>query len=305
MTTPITIPGSGFKSYYLGVPGAMRLIRVPQDAVTVPAMRGEVQHDLISGGTAVTHRKATRRTWGVTYPGLTPDAADLLLGFYAGVFGDGPFCWVDPAWRNALSADASTFGAVLDASSDWALSGAGQTFTTSNTITPPAAVTSAVGVWHGAGTSSHVGTGTWAGATLLPVEPSQPPYIGVVTTLSLYAKSVSGTPSITVRGRAVLADGSIVNTGTATPTLNGSAWQRVAVTVPAGLTASYLTIDVQCGTAASPDIYLSSAAVEYGVSTPGTWVMGLGIPRVLIPQTLTGQYTVMFARDHGLTLAEI
>jgi hypothetical protein len=40
MTTPITIPPTGLKSYYLGVPGAMRLLRVAQDAVTVPGAAG-------------------------------------------------------------------------------------------------------------------------------------------------------------------------------------------------------------------------------------------------------------------------
>jgi hypothetical protein len=304
MTTPITIPPTGLKSYYLGVPGAMRLLRVAQDAVTVPAQRGEVQHDLISGGTAVTHRKDTRRAWQLAYPGCTPDTADLLVGFYAGVFGDGPFCFVDPAWRNALHVHASTFGAPLQAISAWSASVSAQPLTFDTTVIAPVA-TSGVMRWTGATNTAQVGLGAWSGSVFVPDTAKAPPYLPQqVTSISVYARSVSGTPSVSLRGQAVLAAGTVVNTQTATATLSSAAWTLLAVTVPASLTASYVLPNLLCNTSTSV-LQFACPLVQYGKSPPDAYVVGLGVPRVVIPQGFAGQYTVMFARDHGLTLAEV
>jgi hypothetical protein len=304
VTTPITIPPTGLKSYYLGVPGAMRLLRVAQDAVTAPASRGEVQHDLISGGTAVTHRKDTRRTWGLAYPGCTPDTADLLVGFYAGVFGDGPFCFVDPAWRNALHVAVSTFGAPLQAISGWSASVSAQPLTYDTTVTAPVA-TSGVMRWTGATNTAQVGLGTWSGSVFTPDTAKAPPYLPQqVTSISVYARSVSGTPSVSLRGQAVNGAGVVQNTQTATTTLSSAAWTLLTVTVPAALNASYVLPNLLCNTSTAV-LQFACPLVQYGKSPPDTYVVGLGIPRVVIPQEFGGQYTVMFARDHGLTLAEI
>lgn len=304
MTTPITIPPTGLKSYYLGLPGTMRLLRTAQDAVTVPSSRGEVQHDLISGGAAVTHRRDTRRSWGLAYPGCTPDTADLLVAFYAGVFGDGPFCFVDPAWRNALHVHASTFGAPLQAISAWAASVSAQPLTYDTTITAPVQ-TSGVMRWTGATNTAQVGLGTWSGSVFVPDTAKAPPYLPQqITSISVYARSVSGTPSVSLRGQAVLAAGTVASTTTATATLSSAAWTLLTVTVPASLTATYVLPNLLCNTSTSV-LQFACPLVQYGKQPPDAYVVGLGIPRVVIPQGLGGQYTVLFARDHGLTLAEV
>lgn len=304
MTTPITIPPTGLKKYYLGVPGSMREIRVAQDAVAVPAYRGEVAHDLISGGTAVTHRRDTRRTWQLAYPGCTPDTADLLVGFYAGVFGDGPFAFVDPAWRNALHVQASTFGAPLQAISAWSASVSAQPLTFDTTVVAPVA-TSGVMRWTGATNTAQVGLGTWTGSVFTPDSGKAPPYLPQqVTTITVYARSVSGTPSVSLRGLAVGATGTVVNTQTATATLSSAAWTLLTVTVPASLTATYVVPNLLCNTSTSV-LQFACPLVQYGKQPADAYVVGLGIPRVVIPAGFAGQYTVMFARDHGLTLAEI
>jgi len=304
MTTPITIPPSGLKKYYLGVPGSMREIRVAQDAVTVPANRGEVAHDLISGGTTVTHRRDTRRTWQLAYPGCTPDTADLLVGFYVGVFGDGPFAFVDPAWRNALHVQASTFGAPLQAITAWSASVSAQPLTYDTTVVAPVA-TSGVMRWTGATNTAQVGLGPWTGSVFTPDSGKAPPYLPQqVTTITVYARSVSGTPSVSLRGLAVGATGTVVNTQTATATLSSAAWTLLTVTVPASLTATYVVPNFLCNTSTSV-LQFACPLVQYGKQPADAYVVGLGIPRVVIPTGFAGQYTVMFARDHGLTLAEI
>lgn len=305
MTTPITIPPAGLKNYYLGTPGAMRRLRVAQDAVAVPANRGEVVHQLISGGVAVTRRRDTRRSWGLAYPGCTPDTADLMVGFYTGVFGAGPFAFVDPAWRNALHIEASTFGTIVQAITAWSASVSSQPLTYDTTVTAPV-VTSGVMRWTGAQNGSRVGLGTWTGSLFTPNTIKAPPYLPeVVTSISVYARSVSGTPSLSVRGLAVDSTGAIVNTQTATATLSSAAWTLLApAATPAGLTATYVVPDFLCNTNNSV-IQFACAQVQYGKNPADPWVIGLGIPRVVVSSGLAGQYTVMFGRDHGWSLAEI
>jgi len=117
MTTPILADPTAFKTYYLGAPGSMQAIRTPNAAVTQPLSRSENVHQLISGGVAVTRRGRGRRGWQLGWAGCTPDTADQMIGFYLGVFGDGPFCYVDPSWRNMLPTDtASNWAPKVDTS---------------------------------------------------------------------------------------------------------------------------------------------------------------------------------------------
>lgn len=304
MTTPILIPGSGLKNYYLGVPGQMLQLRMVQDAVTVPAGRGEVAHDLISGGTAVTHRRDTRRQWQLAWPGMTPDTANLLTGFYVGTFGDGPFCFIDPAWRNALHVHASTFGAITKTIRGWAASVSAQPLTFDQAITAPDP-TCGVMRWTGATNGAQVGLGTWSGSVFVPDTAKAPPYLPqAVTSLSVAARAVSGTPSVSLRGQAVTAAGTVVNTQTATATLSASAWTTLTVAVPAGLTAAYVLPNLLCNTSTSV-LQFACPLVQYGKTPPDAWVIGLGVARVLFPDALAGDYTLLYARNHALTMAEI
>lgn len=304
MTTPITITPGAFKKYYLGTPGAMRQLRTPEDAVTVPTGRGEVAHDLISGGTAVTHRRDARRTWQLGFPGCTPDTADTLVGFYTGVFTDGPFAFVDPAWRNQLHVQPSTFGAQLQTITVWSLSVSSQGLTFDTTITAPTA-TSGVARWSGAQNGSQVGLGAWTGSVFLPNAARAPVYLPQeVTSISVSARAVSGTPSFSLRGQAVSTTGVVTSTTTSTATLSSSAWTTLTVTVPASLTAAFVLPNFLCNTNNSA-IQLACAQVQYGKTPPDPWVIGLGCPRVVLPTPLGGAYTVLYGRDHTLTMAEI
>lgn len=304
MTIPVGAFSSAFRTYYLGSAGSMRALRIPDSGVQSPVSRSETVHQLISGGTAVTRRKDTRRTWNVNFSGCTPDIADLLVGFYSGVFGAGPFRFVDPAWRNALHVDTSTFGAPVQAVSGWSVSVSAQAvFFDPATVAPIA--TSGVAEWAVAQNGSRVGLGTWNGSGFIPNPVKAPPYLSSqVTSVSLYARAVSGTPSLSLRGLAVTSAGVPVSTTTSTVTLSSSAWQQLSVAVPPGLTAAYVVPDLLCNTNSS-FIQLTCAAVQYGKSPPDPWVVGLGIPSVVISSGLGAQYTLLYARDHSLTLAEV
>jgi hypothetical protein len=309
MTVPITLRdlNSQLRTFYLGVPGSLQTLRMPDAGYSAPLQRGEVPHDLISGGTAVTRRRLARRAYGLAFSGCTPDTAAALVGFYMGDFGDGPFCFIDPAWRNQLTDAASTFGARAQAVDGWALSNPGaETATFSATIAPFTAP-SGVAVWAGAGNGSHLGTGSWNGAVLVPDTTLACPYLTATTQpVSVYIRTASSTASVSLRGLAVQADGTVVSTTTTTVTAT-TAWQRVTALVPAALAAGtlYVLLDVLCNTASAPNIYLSCAGVQYGVTTPGAWVGGAGVPRVSVAGPLGNQSTLIVARDHALLLAEI
>lgn len=298
-----------FRTYYLGTAGNMQTLRTPNAAYSTPSNRGEVPHQLISGGVAVTRRGRTRRQWPLAFGTLTPDTADLLVAFYTGIFGDGPFRFVDPAWRNALGVDASTFGARVDAISVWSASVSAQPLTFDATVAPPADAAgytlSGVCRWTGAQNGSQVGLGTWDGAKFVPSAIEAPPYLPQqATSITVYARSVSATPSFSLRGQVVAADGTVANTTTTTATLSSSAWTKFTVLVPSGLSGAYVLPNFLCNTATSV-IQLACPLVQYGENPPDTWVVGLGIPTVVIAAPMDGTVDLLYARDHTLTLAEV
>ena len=309
MTSPVPVPFTAFKTqlnaYYLGVPGAMQTLRIPDLGVSGPLSRGEVTHDLISGGTAVTRRVRARRTYTLGFSGCTPDTAQTLVGFYVGDYGDGPFCFVDPAWRNQLRDDTSTFGARAQAISGWALSNPGAETVNFTSAVTPFEAPSGVALWAGAGNGSRLGTGTFTGGVFVPDTAATPPYLSDRTTpVRVYVRTASSTASISLRGLAVAANGTVASTTTTTATAT-TAWQAYTAVIPISVTAAYVVIDVLCNTASAPNLYLSCADVQYGVTTPAGWAGGVGVPRVVVSAGLPSSGPFYVTRDHALQLAEI
>src|SRR6185312_2684931 len=136
MTYPI-INRSTLRTVHLGIPGSMVKTVCPNAGVTFPLTRAGVTHILTTGGTAVTRRKHTKRTYTLTWDNQTPDEADPILSFYLGTQGFGPFCLIDPSWRNYLTVAVSTFGRQLQAIEGWSLPAADTAPTYSATIAPP------------------------------------------------------------------------------------------------------------------------------------------------------------------------
>jgi len=307
MTTPILADPTAFKTYYLGAPGSMQAIRTPNAAVTQPLSRSENVHQLISGGVAVTRRGRGRRGWQLGWAGCTPDTADQMIGFYLGVFGDGPFCYVDPSWRNMLPTDVSTFGAQLDAVSVWSRSLTGSAPLSFDTTVTAPSPQSGIARWANAANGEQVGLGAWNGTRFVPSTAigMAPVLTPTTTSLTVYARAVTGTPSLSLRAQSTDSTfGTVTTQGTTTATLSSSAWTRLAVQVPAGVTASYWTPNLLCNTA-SALILLSAAQLQYGRATPDPWVIGLGVPWVVPASEMASDYDLLYARNHGLALIEI
>lgn len=296
----------GMKLFYLGRPGNMQPLVVPDRSFTANLGRGEVAHALPSGGTTTTRRKSVKRSYVLNMSAMTPDTANVLLGFYAGAFGTGPFSLVDPSYRNGMSTDVSLFGMAQGAFAGWALP-PGDALPTLDTGMPPFAVPGGVIRWAGPVNGHTLFEGTQAVSGLFVPAASSCPYLpSQDTTLSIYARTGSGTA--TVSWEAIGSTGSVARTATATLT---TAWQRLTVNVPsgtAGWTAAavqYINGALKCTQAASPDILLCCPQTDYGTLVANPWVLGIGVPRVTFNAGLGGASDVFWRRNHVVTLAEI
>jgi len=317
MTLPLSALGSAFKSFYLGTPGTLKKLRVVDHGYSSAMSRAEVLHQLAGGGNTVTRRRDPRRTWPLSFTGMTPDSADLLVQFYTGIYGAGPFCFVDPAWRNALALDASTFGVRFQALSAWSLSVTSQSLTYDGTVTPFQAG-SGVARWTGAQSGSKMGLGTYTAGTLIPDVLSAPPGVtdgsAVTHSLSAYSRAISGTANLTFFAYGMNAAGSLVSASSVNATV-GTTWTQFTATVLANVGATYVIHGFTCNTNSSPPLLFSNADTQYlpTAATPrGAWVTGTGSPRVILGPAggssgagLASQSTLVVLRDHGIQLVEI
>lgn len=298
---------------YLGKPGAMQNLGVPQTGYGSIGSRAEAVRTLINGGTVVTRLAKTKRAWNLPLLGLTEDAANMLVAFYTGAMGVGPFVFVDPAWRNKLGSDVSSMGATIQAISGWSILNAGA-LAWDGTDTAPFPQ-SDIMTLTGAGNTTKVGAGTWSGSTLLPRTADSPVYLlDQPSAGSIYLRTASSTANISVVANGVTAAGSISLAGsTATATITSGAWTRLTSFLASGnVTAQYIVLQVTCNTNSAPVIWMSAADLQYGPTNAanlGAWVLGLGSPRVVVTPSQSGGLpatTNRFPyRDQAFAMAEV
>lgn len=298
---------------WLGKPNAMQQLRMADSPYQSIATRSEATHQLISGGVAVTRIAKTKRSWVLPFSGMTEDTANLLVGFYSGAMGLGPYIFVDPAWRNKLSPNVSSMGAVLQAIDGWAPSSGSGTLAWDGTDAAPF-VESDVMTWTGAGNGSKIVSGSWSGATIVPRTSEAPVYIPSFSIGgSIYLRTASSTANMSLQCIAVTAGGSSSSGAATTATINSSGWTRFVNFAPtANTTMQYVVLQVQCNTASAPVIWASCADIQYGptsVAGMGAWVLGLGSPRVVLPGSQSGGFIsttrLLPYRDQGISLAEV
>lgn len=327
MTLPFTSVTLGqSQPMYLGKPGNMQKLRMPDTPYSSVAGRGEASHTLVSGGQVITRLPKTKRQWALPFSGMTEDTANILVAFYAGSMGMGPFVLVDPAWRNKFGASASSMGAVTISSNVGNLStiaGWSASVTALNTISmgvtavpgfAPFVESSYITVATTA-TNTKVGLGTWTGATLVPRTLDAPVYLfDQPCAASIYLRAVTGTPSISWQLNGVNAAGSVQLAGTTqTATLSSGAWTRFTSFLAAGNSnALYAIPTITGGTGGSTAYAMSCADFQYGPTNStglGAWVLGLGSPRVnLAPSSGSGFASItrlLPLRDQGIALVEI
>lgn len=263
---------------YLGLPGAMRALPSPNGPVAATPDKGDVVKSLLSGGVAVISRLHVRRSYSLPYEYLDAAGADLLLGFYNRLFGNGPFVYVDPSVRNVLGLDVSTCGLRTNASPDWIAS--------TGTLTPaatggPTGVTTGVLAWTSLANGATLQPGLVANTATITKAPVYLPTEAV--TVSLYAKaSVSHTATLQLAGYDAAG---VLNYSSSTASVAlTTSWQRFTVSVAAGLvglaSSMFVLPRIVLGTTPPTSVSVAAAQIEYG-TVATAFQPGFGSPRVL------------------------
>lgn len=284
---------------YLGKPGAMLQLPAPR-TLSAPPARGETVHTLLSGGTAVTKRLHAKKTFALDYSISTSTVADLLAGFYLGLYGNGPYVFVDLTVRNVLGLDVSTVGVRTQAALDWIQS----TGTLARATGAPVGG-SGVLTWTSLAASATLQPGLVANTANIAKAPAYLP--GEPVTVSLYAKASSSvTASLQLTGYDTA--GAVLVTSAATSMSLTTSYQRFTVTIAAGAgafaSAFYVLPRIVLGASVPTSVSIAAAQLEYG-DVVSAWQPGNGAPRVVI-QGGPGRDVNLFGySDHTLSLAEI
>jgi hypothetical protein len=277
---------------YLVTPGSLiRALPLPTGDVTNPPDRGDTVTTLLSGRQAVQRRATARRAWNIPYDYLQARDADILNAFYLGMYGEGPFRFVDPDAVNMLPADVSVCGARTSAPIGW--SGlSSSTIARSTDVLPPtdAPASGVLKVHHVATASAGLLFDASLAAPLLPDEP---------TTVSVYVYSPTvGNVTINCRLRAL--NGTLLSTVPATQAATVGGWRRFAVTRTAGGSGVFVSFDV---TSSVPDLYLAAGQLEYA-PTASDWRIGGGVPSVLVNAPPGRTVTKLGYSSHVFQVAE-
>ena len=296
-------------SHYLGNPSSTAgMVKLPSvlRGYDAPFDRSVTATALISGGTTTAAQLNARRTPTLAWRALTPTEFSTVWGFYSRAWGIGPYALLDTYWDNQLRPDVALCGSRRGVATGWAVSVG--TVVYDSTVAPFALPSGAMR-WAGAGNGSVLGEGSLVTTLIEANTGFATPYVSDQPyTVSLYAKSASGTPSVTLRVSARNAAQTLHTDTAGTPTaLNSSTWTRLTTSVAAGsyATGQFVIPTLLCNTAAAPDILLSCPQLQLK-STVTAWTIGVGVPRCLPVGTAPNPVAVInMGRDLTLSLAEV
>src|SRR5688500_7590724 len=124
-------------AFWLGRPGALTEIKMPDRDYTRTGNDHRVVHTLLDGF-ATSRMLRYRRAWLLQYSWLFPDAQSILMEYVTRQRGIGPYVFIDPHARNVLTPNqasgtdamlstegfsAAGFGEELSSSTDWSAQG--------------------------------------------------------------------------------------------------------------------------------------------------------------------------------------
>jgi hypothetical protein len=265
--------------------------------------QGEVQQNLYGGAVGVTRFPDALRTWSLTFPALGGTDLQVVNGFYRRAFGAGAWAFTPPEEINRLTYRQSMCGAAFGLVEGWAVTDGTLAISAAAARTPPCGVLR----WTPTTTAKLLVPGTVVTGTPTPDIDRAPVTVDAEAVSSaLWAKSASGTPTLTAILKSVAANGTVTSTVTGSAvTLNTSTWQQVGVTASAGALSSvgpYILPEWQNGG--------SSAAVDFTTpqlsywSSHLTWEMGTGVPRVVWPAGAERDINGPLLATVTMTLAE-
>ncbi|MFF5228454.1 hypothetical protein [Dactylosporangium sp. NPDC000521] len=272
---------------YIGRPGAMVALRSPRANIPAKVVRPARIRETLGGGRAVDYAPGVLRTWELSWGALSHDDQALIMEFWAGHRGPGPYAFLDGAERNLLTRNQSATTSVYNDTSGFSTAGAGETIASSSTTVErgprvlawslPASVTGGILTLNGPNLD-------WPG---IPCVPGQSYRLQA----RVRGSGPDGVVDVTAKLRWLNAAGAQVqlDAGSAVTT-STSAWAdcvKASTVCPAGGVYLQPRFDVAAGTvSAAATVLIDRLMVSMPTALdPGTtWVPGLGVARVSLPQ---------------------
>lgn len=295
---------SGMRTWWLGKAGSLIQLPYPSNGYEIPSSSQETATTLLSGGTAVTRDRLSKRSWQLTWARIGGRDLQIVNGFYKRVFGLGPWCFLPPEEVNRLDLAMSMCGALNGALEGW--NATGGTIAYDSTVTSPVPPCGVLR-WTGAGSGSLLVAGPVVSGTPTPDPLVSIPYLPAEpVTVSMWAWTASSTASVIVRASGRLANGTVSTEASSSSITLNTTPQLVSVTAAAGALGSsqYPLPVLRCGTASAPNILVSAPQVEL-YSSATSWAAGSGVPRVTIPAAPTRAVSALLMANVAMTLAEV
>jgi hypothetical protein len=229
----------------------------------------------------------------------------VVNGFYLRAFGPGPWCFLAPEDVNRLPAGASLCGSLNAVAEGWVATAG--TIVYDATQTAPI-VPSGVLRWSGATNTSQAGVGTLLTGALSANTGLACPYVAALAACgSLYVATATGTASVRAQLLGINSAGAVVATINGSTVTATTTPQQISAPTAAGggSTALYWVLAIECLSSSAPDLLISCAQLEVGVTTPSAWGAGSGVARVIIPAGFDAPVDASTARNLTLTLGQI
>lgn len=305
-------------NFYLGkTPGSFVQLVMPDEFYPATLDDARVDHTLISGAHATQHSGKVRRRYGFTWTARLAEASDQIVSIHAGMLGPAPYWLVDPLWRNILPRHISSAGRRLQNSTGFNPTVGTTTYVGSTVPSPVMASGLPIGVqaWAGSGTGSILytnGSATGGLDTDAPPCVVSPAGVGLLPiTLSCWLKTATSTVTGLQLGYYVSdVTGALLTQADLTACNLTTGWAQfsgtlAAAAIPAG--AAQIGLRLRSTTAANPVIHLSGLMGNYyTASVAGTgqtklqpWVLGLGVPQMLIGSSAPSNHAKATHRRTG------
>lgn len=288
---------------YLGMPSlSMRALPSPRPGSSAPPTLYDAASTSLGGTTTVFRNIYPRRTFNLNYSNIAAVDADQLLNFYQGLYGLGPFAFVDPSARNMLPFDIASCGARSYAAHGWVASAG--TLAAAATGAPTAVADSGVLTWTTPTASATLQPG--AAANVADILAAAPYLASEAVTVSAWvwnasSKSVS-LQLVGYTSAGVVMSSSIVSTATI-----GTTFTQLTVSAAANAAALagavFVGPRIVMGASAPTSTKIAGVQLEFG-SAATAWQAGFGVPRVVITSSPGRDLPLIGRSDHTLVLAE-
>lgn len=273
-------------AYYLGLPGDLVTVRMPDENYDRTPNENATTHDLMAG-VAVDRSFYEQRTWSLSYKMLPYSTALLIEQIRTRQRGVGPFVWIDPQTVNFLTQNQSSGTDAWLTTSGFSVTGTGEALSSSTAVTAVRGQRSLQ--WNLPITVTGSGGGVMSlttpyGASGWATPPSQ----GWTWTGQIQGGGNDAIIGVTPRLLFLNSAGAVVGSATgATVTTAAGTWTAWLCTGTAPLTAAYVVpqMVVSPGTvSSSTSLYFDEMQLDMRIDPRGAraWQPGQGQPRVSV-----------------------